>query len=320
VVLALAVSGSLFGAISRAADEPARSRTFELSYHARVVKIPEGTRRLDFWIPVPQTDRNQEIDRLKIDAPPPISIGREFRFGNQVLHVRVEQPKPPIVVNLTLDATRRENSGSDEPLGNDERALYLRSEPLVPLDGPVRALALEAIRGLSGDEEKAKAIYDKVVGMMKYDKSGTGWGRGDALFACDARRGNCTDFHALVIGMARSVGIPARFAIGLPLNAKHGEGDIPGYHCWAELYVRGRGWVPVDASEAAKDPARRNYFFGHHDENRLEFSKGRYLTLVPAQHGPPLNFFVYPYAEIDGKPFDDVERSFHFVDVQRAER
>ncbi len=29
------------------------------------------------------------------------------------------------------------------------------------------------------------------------------------------------------------------------------------------------GWVPVDASEAAKDPTRRDYFFGHHDEDRL---------------------------------------------------
>ena len=77
------------------------------------------------------------------------------------------------------------------------------------------------------------------------DKTGTGWGRGDALYACEARRGNCTDFHALVIGMARSVGIPARFAIGLPLPPGRGTGEVAGYHCWAELYVAGRGWVPA---------------------------------------------------------------------------
>ncbi len=150
--------------------------------------------------------------------------------------------------------------------------------------------------------------------MMKYDKSGTGWGRGDALFACDAKRGNCTDFHALVIGMARSVNIPARFAIGLPLPHERGTGDISGYHCWAELYVRGCGWVPVDASEAAKDSTRRGYFFGHHDENRLEFSRGRHLRLEPAQKGPPLNFFVYPYAELDGKPHEAIDRKFTFTD------
>src|SRR4051812_23850140 len=165
------------------------------------------------------------------------------------------------------------------------------------------------------DAERARAIYDKVVGIMRYDKRGTGWGRGDALFACDARRGNCNDFHALIIAMARSVGIPARFAIGLPLPQARGSGEIPGYHCWAELYVRGRGWVPVDASEASKDPTRRDYFFGHHDENPLEFSRGRHLTLAPAQRGGPLNFFVYPYAEVDGKPHEAIGRTFSFRDL-----
>jgi hypothetical protein len=55
--------------------------------------------------------------------------------------------------------------------------------------------------------------------------------------------------------------------------------------------------VPVDASEAAKDPSRREYFFGAHDENRVEFSRGRDLVLNPPQAGEPLNYFVYPYAE-----------------------
>jgi len=150
--------------------------------------------------------------------------------------------------------------------------------------------------------------------MMKYDKSGTGWGRGDALYACDARRGNCTDFHALLIAMARSAGIPARFSIGLPIPRPRGSGEIAGYHCWAEMYVDGRGWVPVDSSEASKDPARREYFFGHHDEDRLEFSRGRHLTLEPAQQGPPLNFFVYPYAEVDGRPHEAIDRKFTFTD------
>jgi transglutaminase-like putative cysteine protease len=152
--------------------------------------------------------------------------------------------------------------------------------------------------------------------MMKYDKSGTGWGRGDALFACDAKRGNCTDFHALVIGMARTAGLPARFAVGLPLAKSRGRGEIGGYHCWAEIHVKDRGWVPVDASEAAKDPTRRDYFFGHHDENRLEFSRGRHLNLTPAQQGPPLNFFVYPYAEVDGKPLETIDHTFTFADIE----
>jgi transglutaminase-like putative cysteine protease len=314
-----AVMVGLFSAGLPAGEPPLRSRTFRLTLRATVRDIPAGARSLDLWLPIPQSDRNQTIHRLTIDAAPPISIGREARFGNQCLHVRVASPHAPISVTLALEATRRENAGSDEPLGETERASYLGPEPLVPLDGPIRSLALEATQGLEAatDAEKARAIYDKVVGLMRYDKSGTGWGRGDALFACDARRGNCTDFHALAIGMSRSVGIPARFAIGLPLPRERGRGEIAGYHCWAEVYARGRGWVPIDASEASKDPSRRDYFFGHHDEDRLEFSRGRHLKLEPPQQGAPLNFFVFPYVEVDGKPHEAVERKNTFMDLDR---
>lgn len=57
----------------------------------------------------------------------------------------------------------------------------------MPLDGQIRELAVGVTNGLTTDAEKARAIYDKVTGIMKYDKSGTGWGRGDALYACDAK-------------------------------------------------------------------------------------------------------------------------------------
>ncbi|MGP0066833.1 MAG: transglutaminase-like domain-containing protein [Isosphaeraceae bacterium] len=295
-------------------DATLTSRTFTLNYRAAVRGIPEGAKALDLWLPLPQSDRNQTIHQLNIDAPGPLTIGRESQFGNHCLHVRVKRPQGSVSVTLGIDATRRENGGAIEPLSAADRGRYLRPEPLVPLDGPIRDLAVEATKRSRTDTEKARAIYDRVTAMMRYDKTGTGWGRGDALFACDARRGNCTDFHALIIGMARSVGIPARFAIGLPLPSDRGSGEIAGYHCWAELYVQDRGWVPVDASEASKYPAKHAYFFGHHDENRLEFSRGRHLTLSPPQQGPPLNFFVYPYAEIDGKRHASIDHKFTFID------
>jgi len=293
-----------------------RSRDFELTYRATVRDIPAGAGTLDIWLPVPQTDRHQTIHRLTIDSPGPTTIGREERFGNQCLHVRVVSPRGAVSIGWTARVTRRENGGTVEPLADGERALDLAPEPLVPLGGPVRELAERATAGRTTDAAKARAIYDEVTAIMRYDKSGTGWGRGDALFACDARRGNCTDFHALAIGMARSAGIPARFAIGLSLPAARAtaETEIPGYHCWAELYVDGRGWVPIDASEAVKHPDRREYFFGHHDADRLELSRGRDLTLSPAQRGPALNFFVDPYAEVDGRPHPAVDRRVTFRD------
>ena len=110
------------------------------------------------------------------------------------------------------------------------------------------------------------------------------------------------------------MGIPARFSIGFPVPLERGQGSIAGYHCWAEFYAQGIGWIPIDASEAAKNPANREYFFGTHDENRVEFTRGRDLKLLPKQAGDPLNYFIYPSAEADGKPIDDVDHVFSWRD------
>lgn len=317
-LLALAVALAA-GAASADPEPELEQRTFTFTYEAAVEEIPAGASTVDVWLPYPQSDENQIIHSVAISAPGPVTIAREARHGNQALHYRATSPKGPVEISLEIVATRRENAGRAAELSPAQAAEYLKAEPLVPLDGPVGALAKETTAGLSSDAEKARAIYEKVTNLLKYDKSGTGWGRGDAIWACDAKRGNCTDFHALIIGMARSQGIPARFAMGVPLPEKRGQGEIPGYHCWAELYVKGRGWVPIDSSEAAKalaagDVAKKDYFYGHHDENRLEFSRGRHLVLEPRQQGEPLNYFVYPYVEVDGKPWTAVKRTFAYAD------
>ena len=116
--------------------------------------------------------------------------------------------------------------------------------------------------------------------------------------------------------MARSQGIPTRFEIGLGLPDDKHEGDIAGYHCWSDFYVAGKGWIPVDISEAWKHPAEKDYFFGSHDVNRVEFSVGRDITLSPKQSGEPLNYFIYPYVEVNGKKNDQIDTRFSFADVR----
>jgi len=154
---------------------------------------------------------------------------------------------------------------------------------------------------------------------MRYSKEGTGWGRGDAVWACDSRYGNCSDFHSLFISLARSQKIPAKFEIGFPLPPKRGAGEIAGYHCWAMFHPTGHNWIPVDISEANKNPAMKDYYFGNLTEDRVTFSTGRDIDLVPRQNGKPLNFFIYPYVEVDGKPYpaEKILRSFGFRDLNQ---
>jgi transglutaminase-like putative cysteine protease len=207
---------------------------------------------------------------------------------------------------------------ADVSLPDKQRKLDLAPDALVPITGLPADLAVKVTEGKTEPLDKARAIYDYVFTTMRYDKTGTGWGRGDVLYACDAKKGNCTDFHSLFIAMARSQGIPARFEIGFPLPPEKHASDIAGYHCWADFFDPAHGWVPVDISEAWKHQEKRDYFFGAHDANRVEFTMGRDLTLNPKQDGKPLNYFVYPYVEVGNKEFSNVSTAFSFADVEGA--
>jgi transglutaminase-like putative cysteine protease len=323
----LPTAALLLIAISGATTSPApAARTFSLDYKAVVNDVPPGAKRLELWLPVPHNDPFQKISALSIDSPYPYTESTDSS-GNLMLHVAADNPaQGPVTVIMHVNATRIEHlqsalSGGPKP-DHDESpadlAPYLRPDRLVPLDDNIRGMAREVVEKANAhtDLEMARAIYNHVVATVKYDKTGKGWGRGDIYYACEARRGNCTDFHAIFIGFARALGIPARFSIGLPLPAARGQGKIAGYHCWAEFYAKGIGWVPIDASEAAKNPSKREYFFGAHDENRLEFTRGRDLILSPRQNDEPLNYFIHPYAEVDGKAFAGVVEDIAFQDAK----
>jgi transglutaminase-like putative cysteine protease len=293
-----------------------RERPFSFEYRATVPATDAG-KSFRLWVPVPHDDEYQRITNLKIDSSAPYKVAMDSS-GNRI--VSIESSTPPSIT-VKFDCVRKEHlrpaggTGSAS-LTDAERARWLKPDRMVPLDDTIRKWAQEVVTaaGAHTDLEMARAIYNHVVATVKYDKTGKGWGRGDIYYACDARRGNCTDFHAIFIGYARAMGIPARFSIGFPLPSERGHGSISGYHCWAEFYAQGIGWIPIDASEAGKDPSKREYFFGAHDENRVEFTRGRDLQLTPPQAGDPLNYFVYPYAEVDGKSVDDLDRVFSWLD------
>lgn len=286
---------------------PAAVRNVTFIYHTEITGIRQGN-QLEAWIPLPRQDQFQRIGALSIQSPARVEVLDQPAGGNRVAHLSVTAPLPkslPVTIrfNLRRIEQRAELSKAARNLPEPRDgtfAAYLGPDRLIPIDGEIaRVSAGIGDRGAAAYAQ-ARAIFRYVIENMAYDKSGTGWGRGDAIYACNVKRGNCTDFHSLFIAIARARGIPARFIIGFPLNPAS-AGVIPGYHCWAEFYAGGQ-WVPVDASMAWQHPQLRNYYFGHLDANRVAFTMGRDLMLQPPQHGGPLNFLIYPYAELDGKP------------------
>jgi transglutaminase-like putative cysteine protease len=311
------------GDLSISSDASPASRTFEFTYLTRIPGLPADAKISRIWIPLPQSDSYQAISELKIESPFPYTTHRDSEYGNTYVYLEIPAAKvgAPAEVRVNFQVRRQEHqvalagNANAENMGADMRNVqrFLQPDRRVPLAGIIGELSAQETRGIQDPLAKARAIYDYVIATMRYDKSGTGWGNGDAIWACTAKRGNCTDFHSLFIGMMRAAGIPARFEIGFPLPADQHAGTIPGYHCWAQFYIDRYGWIPVDASEAWKHPEKKDYFFGAHDDNRLQFSVGRDIRLDPPQQGDPLNYFIYPYAELDGKPLA-LESRFSFQD------
>jgi transglutaminase-like putative cysteine protease len=305
------------------AEEPApRTRRVHISYSAQVRDVSADAREIILWLPFPPTNESQEVSNITVRSDVPTSVNREEEYGNQVLSVKVQNPgNKPIAVEMQFDVLRRErrNAAAIARRPAPEQAVVEKIDPrwlardnLVPIDGKVLDLAREVTGDRPERFEQVRAIYDHTVSNLKYDKRGTGWGRGDIAYACDAKRGNCTDFHAVFIGLCRALGIPAQFEIGFSLPADEHSGEISGYHCWADCHIAEYGWIPVDCSEAQKHPEKREYFFGALDEDRVALSVGRDIRLNPPQQGERLNYFVYPYAEIDGNPHEKIDRRIRF--------
>jgi len=302
-----------------------QSRHFAFHYAFTVKNLPAG-KNVRIWIPVAPSDAYQQVKVASTIGDLALRKTRYSKFGNEIYFAESKgASQTELHFDIEYDIVRHErvalNPGAHlvpAALTSNEKQEDLQPDALVPITGMPADLAAKVTAGKNTTLDKARAIYDYVFTTMRYDKTGTGWGRGDVLYACDAKKGNCTDFHSLFIAMARSQGIPARFEIGFPLPSDKHSGEIAGYHCWSDFYIEGRGWIPVDISEAWKHPEKRDYFFGSHDANRVQFTMGRDLQLNPAQDGKPLNYFVYPYVEVDGHEYANVSLSFSFVDMAPA--
>lgn len=269
------------------------SDSFEFNYR---VELPEIKGVAKMWIPIATTDEFQVVELTSLNVPVEYKLIKDKDFNNTILYLEAEALQSKEVIEINYQVTRKERGAIDAPVPTN--ALHLADNKLMPVGGRFATIANEVIIGRNGNSlMKARALYDYIIDNMRYMKYGN-YGRGDSNYACDVKTGNCTEFHSFFISLARSLHIPARFAVGASIPSERNDGGIDGYHCWAEFYAEGKWW-PIDISEANKYTALATYYFGHHPANRIEFSRGRDLILEPGPASGPINFLAYPIIEIN---------------------
>ena len=296
----------------------AQTRQFEFTYAATIESVPQDS-NLRVWLPIAKTSEFQTVPSMKIKIPANYEINRDQKYGNEILYFEIDNCQSQDLsfeIQFKVNRNKASTTGKNPLLNSEGKKKFLEANRLVPIDGvPLKLLDDQNFSGNNLDS--ARLIYNVVENHMKYDKTEPGYGNGDVLWACDSQTGNCTDFHSLFISLARSRQIPARFEIGFPIPADSQSGPVKGYHCWAWFLNDANQWVPVDISEADKHPEMKEFYFGNLTTDRIAFSNGRDIELVPKNQSGPKNFFVYPHVEIDGKQVakDQIKLNFRFRDI-----
>jgi len=210
---------------------------------------------------------------------------------------------------------------------------FLRSTKLMPTDGIVKATATEITSGAKTDVEKARAIYEWIVDNTFRNPKTRGCGLGDIRYMLESRDlgGKCADLNALYVGLARSVGLPARDVYGIRVARSElgykslgasSEKVTKAQHCRAEVYLRGYGWVPVDPADVRKvvleeppgnrplDDAMvkkaRARLFGSWEMNWMAYNFSHDVAL-PGSSGAPVAFLMYPQAETADRRLDSLD-------------
>jgi transglutaminase-like putative cysteine protease len=141
-----------------------------------------------------------------------------------------------------------------------DRDADLRLPPSVT--ARTRALAFGIVEGASSDFEKAARLEAFLLENYSYDLRIPPFSRsGDVVdrFLFENQAGFCAQFATGMAVMARTVGLPARVAIGyMPgkynsLTGVH-EVRVQDAHAWVEVKFEQYGWVPFDPTPRADSP------------------------------------------------------------------
>jgi transglutaminase-like putative cysteine protease len=157
---------------------------------------------------------------------------------------------------------------------------YTRATELLPAaDEGIRALGARICGRERNPYLKARLIYEWLLKEGNILPAGAGEAPLGALEALELKRADPYSAVLLFCSLARAVGIPAIPVSGVLVN--RGEAQK---HYWAEFWIDGFGWVPLDPALGAgagpegfvprEDGA---WYFGNLDNLRIALSRGEIL-------------------------------------------
>jgi len=200
--------------------------------------------------PMPIPEQTVESFLLKVLPAARLTHFTDF-YSNWVNHFEILEPHS----YLTIEAQSRVKTHPPAPLPveklcpfakmseaqNIERCFdYLQSSRFVELSPETWKLALDATDGVDDAWLAVVALMKFVHGFLKYESNSTHVHTKMTEVLKD-RRGVCQDFAHLMIGLCRSLKIPARYVSGYLATE-----SASATHAWMEVFIPGQGWRALD--------------------------------------------------------------------------
>jgi transglutaminase-like putative cysteine protease len=151
---------------------------------------------------------------------------------------------------------------------------FLQDSTYIELSPELWRLALDMTVGVADAWQAALAIMEQMHRGFRYLPNSThvNTRTADVLLS---RTGVCQDFAHVMVGLCRSLKIPARYVSGYLYN---GPADqllgAQASHAWAEIYLPGHGWCGLD-------PTNNRIIDGHY----VKLSVGRDFADVSPLRG-----------------------------------
>ncbi len=235
--------------------------------------------------PVPAVTPNQREVQLIEVSPEPVLQNYQKTLIHQLSldkniqsRVYFTQSFALNVKSVETEINERFLSIKNNSLNDVLYAFATRADELIPADNEkIVTLAAQICRGEKHPYRKAKLVYDYLISNYQIENQ---LRRSDAdpLDLIDRKSGDAYDFAIVYTALLRALDVPAFADCGILVSPDLSTKN----HMWAEYYLSGIGWIPVDVALGAgmeyekwnDEISVKDYYFGNLDSHHIKFSRG----------------------------------------------
>ena len=229
----------------------------------------------------PVTNRQQTVESFLLKVLPAARLRHYLDFYSNCIH-HFELPEPHATLSVESHAVVTTHLPPPLPLdaapaprkelaaaAKSERCFdYLLASRFVELSPETWRLAVDATQGQTDVWQTALAIMRFLYGHLRYEPESTHV-HTHMREVIEQRRGVCQDFAHVMLGMCRSIHLPALYVSGYLATE-----TASATHAWVEVFVPGHGWQGLDPTHNRPT-----------DETYVKLAVGRDYADVPPISG-----------------------------------